>query len=83
MNDTIITMDASGRLVIPKGIRRRLHLSAGAALRPSIVGNRLELAPVEPPGPRPKRKSGLLVVPRSGKPFDAVAAVAAMRDSRL
>ena len=83
MNDTLLTMDASGRLVIPKGIRRLLQLSAGAVLRPAVVGNRLELTPVEPPGPKPKRKAGLLVVPRSGQPFDAVAALAALRDSRL
>lgn len=82
MNDGIITMDGSGRLVIPKEIRRLLHLSAGAALRPAVVANRLELTPVEPPGPKPKRKSGLLVVPRSGQPFDAVAALTEVRESR-
>ena len=82
MSDAIITMDGSGRLVIPKEIRKLLHLAAGTALRPAVVGNRLELTPVEPPGPKPKRKSGLLVVPRSGKPFDALGALNAVRDSR-
>jgi len=82
MSDAIITMDGSGRLVIPKEIRRLLHLTSGAALKPAVVGNRLELTPVAPPGPKPKSKSGLLVVPRSGKPFDAVAALAATRESR-
>lgn len=82
MSDGILTMDASGRVVIPKGIRRLLQLSGGAELRTSVVGNRLELTPVELPGPIPKRKSGLMVLPRTGKPFDAVSALAAVRDSR-
>ncbi len=63
-------------------IRTLLHLSSGAALRPAVVGNRLELTPVEPPGPKPKRKSGLMVVPRTRQAFDAVAALAATRESR-
>jgi AbrB family looped-hinge helix DNA binding protein len=82
MANTTITMDGSGRLVIPKEIRRLLDLSSGSALRPAVVGNRLELTPVEAPKPELRRKSGLLVVPRTGKTFDAVAAVDATRVSR-
>lgn len=82
ITDAMITMDGSGRLVIPKEIRRLLHLSSGSVLRFALVGNRLELTPVEPPGPELRRKSGLMVVPRTGKPFDAVAAIAATRESR-
>ena len=52
----MLTMDASGRLVIPKEIRRLLHLSAGAELRSAVVGNRLELTPVEPVGTKPRRR---------------------------
>lgn len=82
IGDAIITMDGSGRLVIPKEIRRLMHLSSGSALRPAIVGNRLELTPVEEPGPVLRPKSGLMVVPRTGQPFDAVSALAATRESR-
>jgi AbrB family looped-hinge helix DNA binding protein len=82
MTDAMITMDGSGRLVIPKEIRRLLHLSSGSVLRFALVGNRLELTPVEPPGPKLRRKSGLMVVPRTGQTFDAVAAIAATRESR-
>lgn len=78
----MVRMDGSGRLVIPKEIRKLLHLSAGSTLRPSIVGNRLELTRVEAPGPEPRRKSGLMVVPRTGQTFDATAAITAMRESR-
>ena len=82
MPDAMITMDGSGRLVIPKEIRRLLHLSSGSVLRFTLVGNRLELTPVEPPGPELRRKSGLMLVPRTGQTFDAVAAIAATRESR-
>jgi AbrB family looped-hinge helix DNA binding protein len=82
MPNAMITMDGSGRLVIPKEIRRLLHLSSGSVLRFALVGNRLELTPVEPPGPELRRKSGLMVVPRTGQTFDAVAAIAATRELR-
>lgn len=82
MNHGTITIDGSGRLVIPKEIRKLLHLSSGTELRPAVVGNRLELTPVEPPGPKPKLKSGLMVVPRTGQAFDAVAALDATREER-
>src|SRR5580692_4698910 len=49
MNETI-SMDASGRLVLPKAIRRRLNLSNGAALRVDVVAGRIELTPVENAG---------------------------------
>jgi len=78
----MITMDGSGRLVIPKETRKLLHLSSGSVLRLALVGNRLELTPMEPPGPKLRTKSGLIVVPRTGKTFDAVAAIAATRESR-
>ena len=82
MPNAMITMDGSGRLVIPKEIRRLLHLSSGSVLRFALVGNRLELTPVEPPGPELRSKSGLMVVPRTGQTFDAVAAIAATRELR-
>ena len=73
ITNAMITMDGSGRLVIPKEIRRLLHLSSGSVLRFALVGNRLELTPVEPPGPELRR---------TGQTFDAVAAIAATRESR-
>lgn len=82
MTDTMITMDGSGRLVIPKEIRKLLHLTSGSVLRFALVGNRLELTPMESPGPKLRPKSGLMVVPRTGQAFDAVAALTATRASR-
>lgn len=43
----MVTIDSSGRLVIPKELRDRFHLQAGAQLRVIDEGNRLVLEPVE------------------------------------
>jgi len=55
-----ITIDAAGRLVIPKAIRDEFHLVAGSALEISkeAGGILLKLADSEP---RLVRKNGLLV----------------------
>lgn len=37
------TLDKSGRLVLPKQVRDRLHLRAGSKLRVEVVGDKLEL----------------------------------------
>ena len=86
MNQTgeksIITMDGRGRVVIPKEVRALMNLTSGSAFSTTIVGNRLELTPVAKPEPFPRPKSGLMVMSRSGKQFDAVSALASTRESR-
>ncbi|MDB5971834.1 MAG: AbrB/MazE/SpoVT family DNA-binding protein [Hydrocarboniphaga sp.] len=77
---TTISMDASGRLVLPKAIRQRLNLQGGARLQASVVAGHLELIPVsDEEQPAVVRKSGLMVLAATGKPVDAAAAVAAER----
>lgn len=43
------TMDKSGRLVLPKIIREKLHLTSSAKLKIEVVGDKIQLseAPVE------------------------------------
>jgi AbrB family looped-hinge helix DNA binding protein len=43
-----ITIDAAGRLVIPKSIRERLHLTAGTRLHISEEGDHLVISPLRP-----------------------------------
>ena len=81
MNETI-TMDKAGRLVLPKSIRQKLHLSGSAAFRPQVVGNRVELTLVDESSHAVLKKGGLLVVRRTGQPFDAIKAVAEVRENR-
>jgi AbrB family looped-hinge helix DNA binding protein len=38
-----ITLDKAGRVVIPKGIREKMHLRDGSRLRVELVGDRIEL----------------------------------------
>jgi AbrB family looped-hinge helix DNA binding protein len=78
-----ISMDASGRMVLPKAIRERMNLRAGARLRADVVAGRLELTPI--PGevrPKLKVKSGITVLARTGAAPDAAAAIAAERESQ-
>ena len=55
-----ITIDASGRLVIPKEVRERLHLQAGSRLMLTEDGERISLVPLEAQ-PVTKEVGGLLV----------------------
>jgi AbrB family looped-hinge helix DNA binding protein len=81
--NTTISMDASGRLVLPKSIRQRLNLSGGARLQAAVVAGRLELIPVsDEEQPAIVRKAGLMVLAATGKSVDAAAAVAAERSDQ-
>jgi len=74
-------MDASGRLVIPKALRQRLNLMQKTSLRADVVAGRIELTPIESGGVNPlTRKSGIMVLKRTGAKVDAAAAVAGERD---
>lgn len=77
-----VQIDASGRLVLPKAVRERLNLGAGANLRAEVVAGRIELTPVA--GKQKAvltRKAGITVLKRVGAKADAAAAVAAEREA--
>jgi AbrB family looped-hinge helix DNA binding protein len=72
-----ITIDGSGRLVLPKAMRDALHLRQGSKLRAEIIGDKISLG---------SDNSGLIVEKRGnrrvivGPPgFDAVKAIAESR----
>ena len=78
-----ITIDGAGRVVIPKPLRDRFRLHAGAKLQVEAVGDHVELTPERPAGGSALvSKGGLLVVPSGGVAFDAAAAVESDRDDR-
>jgi len=80
---TTVSMDASGRLVLPKRIRQSLNAPRSAVFEVEVLGNRLELTLAEPAPARLHRKGKLLVVPRQGVAADAVKAVEDTRNDRL
>lgn len=72
-----ITIDSSGRLVLPKAMRDALHLRPGSKLRAEIIGDKISLG---------SDVSGLIVEKRGkrrvivGPPgFDALKAIAESR----
>jgi AbrB family looped-hinge helix DNA binding protein len=79
---TTISVDANGRVVLPKGIRERLNLTSGSSMRVEVVAGRIELTPVESAGAsQMSRKGGIMVLKRTGAKVDAAAAVAAEREA--
>jgi len=80
---TTISMDASGRLVLPKRIRQSLNAPRSAVFEAEVLGNRLELTLAEPAPARLHRKGKLLIVPKQGVAADAVRAVGDTRNDRL
>ena len=82
--EDIVTMDKFGRLVLPGHIRKALHIQQPAAFKAEVVGNRVELTPLQmKSGAVFKKRKGLLVVSTGGRKFDAAEAVRAVRDERL
>ena len=79
----IISMDSSGRLVIPKSVREALNAPERAVFEAEVLGNRIELTLAEEPHLKLRRKGKLLVVPRRGIASDAVKAVEATRRERI
>ena len=62
------TIDAGGRVVIPKAVRERLGLSAGRELELSERDGRVEIEPAPTEMALVARKGGRVAVPRRPLP---------------
>ena len=62
------TIDAAGRVVIPKALRDRLGLAAGAAVDLREREGRIELEPAASPMSLTKTRHGLVAVPQDRLP---------------
>ena len=78
---TTITVGKSGRLVIPKTMRDRLHIREGSRLRVDVVEEKLEFTPEEDEV-KIERRNGLPVI-TGWKGFDAAKAVTGMREEYM
>jgi AbrB family looped-hinge helix DNA binding protein len=63
---TEITVDSAGRVLIPKPLRKQLHLGPGDTLQLESDGDRITLSPIRQKG-RLIKKHGILVF-QSGAP---------------
>lgn len=83
---TKVTIGPAGRLVIPKRIRDKLHLSAGDALELESVDEKIVLSPLRIVSPL-RKENGMWVI-RTGKPLaasvvdDVIRAIRDERDAR-
>ena len=75
-----VTLDKTGRVLLPSEIRRQLNLRPGTRLELELMAERIELTP-QPEGEPTivTASSRRRVLPPTGKPFDAAAAT---RDER-
>jgi AbrB family looped-hinge helix DNA binding protein len=62
------TIDAAGRIVIPKPLRERLGLAAGEALELREREGRLEIEPLPTPMSLVRRRGGVVAVSRKPLP---------------
>ena len=76
-----ITIDRSGRVVLPSAVRRLLNLSPGSRLTLDVVAQRIELTP-KADAELLRRPGQRTVLKPSRQPFDAAAAVRAERDAQ-
>ncbi len=79
---TTLVLDPSGRIVLPKAIRDRLHLRAGSMLRLEVQGDTMELTQEVAEVKIERRKDGLPVVV-GWEGFDAAKAVREVREEHL
>ncbi|MBI5721636.1 MAG: AbrB/MazE/SpoVT family DNA-binding domain-containing protein [Burkholderiales bacterium] len=76
------TLDSTGRVVLPSGVRKRLRLETGARFSVDVVGERIELTLEAPAEPAVVRKAGRLVLAATGEPLDAAEAIRAERQTQ-
>lgn len=81
MSATVVIDDA-GRLMLPLAIREQYNLTSGSLLRIRSTGNHFELTPVGFDEPELVERDGLLVIPATGTPCNALEAVEMERENR-
>jgi len=79
--NTTISIDKAGRLVLPKAIRERMHLTENSKLRVKLVGDKIELTP-EAARVEIDERDGLPVI-TGWDGYDAAEAVRESRDEHL
>ena len=78
----IVTIDRAGRIVVPKSLRERFNLVAGAELEMVAAGDCLQLRRVDAE-PALVRRKGILVHHGGARPdLDVAAFIRAERDAR-
>ncbi len=75
-----LTIDAAGRILLPKRMREKLNLRKGTKLKAEMIGDKIQIEE-EAPEVKVVRKGGVRVIV-GWEGFDAVKAIQEMRDER-
>jgi len=79
-----LTLDKAGRVVIPKKLRDKLHMSAGDAFELKNTDDQIVLKPIRDEAPTMFKKDGMWVI-KTGKPLaieDVNAVIESVREER-
>lgn len=76
-----LTIDAAGRILLPKRMREKLNLRKGTKLTAEIVGHKIQIEEEVPAAKVVRGKSGRRVIV-GWEGFDAVKAIQEMREER-
>jgi AbrB family looped-hinge helix DNA binding protein len=79
---TTLTIDKAGRIILPKQIRDRMHLTAGSKLEAELIGSHLRISPEEEEDPPFEVVDGITVIKGGGPiPGGVAAAIRRERDA--
>lgn len=78
--DVTLTLDDSGRLMLPEAVRKEMHLSPGDTIDLSVDGEEATLRPRRSPS-RLEKERGVWVL-RTGEPLKETTARAVLEDIR-
>ncbi len=77
-----LTIDESGRIVLPETLKRIFGVEPGVRLRAEVTADRLEFVKDAPEVSEGVLENGVLLLPKLGIKIDAGAAIRADRDEQ-
>ena len=81
--ESIVEIDAEGRIRLPDSVLRELQVAGGSGLLVTSVGGRVELRSLNEPSEAVLVKENGVTVAANATDFDAVAAIRSVREDRL
>ena len=81
--ESIVEIDAEGRIRLPDSVLQELQVAGGSGLRVTSAGGKIELRRLNEPTEAVLVKENGVTVAANTKDFDAVAGIRSVREDRL